>query len=465
MLDRFFRDAAGQPHNRVNIDFHVGEMGISLDIAGDALTYLTSRGLVQRHNSDWLYLTERGIAASIQETDLTTLEPMNYASTPDGPHLVLITVDKQTVYPVTDQVVIGRALETDIPIDDKRASKRHAVIRHEGENYILEDLESANGTVVNGNYCVQPTELAHNDEIVIGRTMFVFQRTGLSVAEEESPSPVHPPQQEVSTDDVPPVLEPEYQSWPPPHSPTPGSLEPHIMEPSPPWPSYASPGSVQPASPVERWADNIHPNDEPPALAPRVLSRSRSGLDMEQAMEELRPTLISYDRPVHQKISNTPKVMEEPALPVAVVRDTRKASGSAAPSSLQAEENTSVDQPILEMPEAPADISKTIHSDPLPHMTASPTAEEEEAATADLPPLTREDFEAALRTNNHHQQPAVPAAPTAEWLTRLTEDLGRLRERARAAVGEKEPDHAVLLAINVLLTHPLVKGLAEAEDS
>ena len=65
--------------------------------------------------------------------------------------------------------VIGRSEDADISIDRTEASRYHAKISVEGTNAVIEDLNSKNGTFVNGKRLDQPTPLSNGDEIWIGR--------------------------------------------------------------------------------------------------------------------------------------------------------------------------------------------------------------------------------------------------------------------------------------------------------
>jgi pSer/pThr/pTyr-binding forkhead associated (FHA) protein len=70
---------------------------------------------------------------------------------------------------------IGRAVENDIVITSKRVSREHAQLRKEGWRILLEDLDSTNGTFLNGERIFQPVELRDGDQIKIGDVTFAFQ--------------------------------------------------------------------------------------------------------------------------------------------------------------------------------------------------------------------------------------------------------------------------------------------------
>jgi hypothetical protein len=72
-------------------------------------------------------------------------------------------------------VVLGRSRESDVRVDDPNVSRRHAEIRQEGATYWLVDLDSTNGTEVNGRR-VSRAKLADGDTIVLGGTEIVFGR-------------------------------------------------------------------------------------------------------------------------------------------------------------------------------------------------------------------------------------------------------------------------------------------------
>ena len=70
------------------------------------------------------------------------------------------------------RVIIGRG-DADVPLDDPRASRRHASLEVYGAALLLlKDLGSTNGTFVNGRR-VTACELSDGDEIRLGDTTLV----------------------------------------------------------------------------------------------------------------------------------------------------------------------------------------------------------------------------------------------------------------------------------------------------
>jgi pSer/pThr/pTyr-binding forkhead associated (FHA) protein/tetratricopeptide (TPR) repeat protein len=72
-----------------------------------------------------------------------------------------------------EEISIGRGSSCDIIIEDKKASRKHCIVKRIGGSFILKDLGSANGTYVNG-IKVSEQELAGEDTIKIGTTEFNF---------------------------------------------------------------------------------------------------------------------------------------------------------------------------------------------------------------------------------------------------------------------------------------------------
>ncbi|HTR61160.1 MAG TPA: FHA domain-containing protein [Candidatus Binataceae bacterium] len=73
-----------------------------------------------------------------------------------------------------DKTAIGYSRDNDLVIDSSTVSARHAVIQRNPAGYSVADLESTNGTFVNGSRIQGSTLLARGDEIRFGDARFAF---------------------------------------------------------------------------------------------------------------------------------------------------------------------------------------------------------------------------------------------------------------------------------------------------
>ena len=69
---------------------------------------------------------------------------------------------------VNGPVVVGRSPGADIVIGDSFVSGKHARFTLSGKDLVVEDLQSTNGTLINGRPLLVPTIIHKNDEVVIG---------------------------------------------------------------------------------------------------------------------------------------------------------------------------------------------------------------------------------------------------------------------------------------------------------
>ena len=100
--------------------------------------------------------------------------------TMENPRLLVLSdiMRGQSFVVEKEKFVVGRLNEKDIDltIGDKSLSGRHAIIsREQGRTYIT-DLESTNGTRINGNLIVAntPTKLSSGDVIELGQIELIF---------------------------------------------------------------------------------------------------------------------------------------------------------------------------------------------------------------------------------------------------------------------------------------------------
>jgi DNA-binding response OmpR family regulator len=66
------------------------------------------------------------------------------------------------------RIVLGRAPECDVVLEGRLISRQHAAISRAGQVYTLEDLDSHNGTTVNGQRLAAPWQLRNGDRIELG---------------------------------------------------------------------------------------------------------------------------------------------------------------------------------------------------------------------------------------------------------------------------------------------------------
>jgi signal transduction histidine kinase/pSer/pThr/pTyr-binding forkhead associated (FHA) protein len=69
---------------------------------------------------------------------------------------------------------VGRDSSAQLQLHDDEASRRHAEITREHGRYTLTDLQSSNGTWLNGRRLSEPQELKTGDRVQIGRTLLLF---------------------------------------------------------------------------------------------------------------------------------------------------------------------------------------------------------------------------------------------------------------------------------------------------
>ncbi len=74
-----------------------------------------------------------------------------------------------------DRVVIGRTAESDVVVSDPGVSRQHAEVRREDGEFVIADLGSTNGTMVNASTIGEHT-LREGDRITVGKTVLEFRR-------------------------------------------------------------------------------------------------------------------------------------------------------------------------------------------------------------------------------------------------------------------------------------------------
>ena len=98
----------------------------------------------------------------------------------DGVYLKLINRKDSLPFKVKEyyflgeEVSLGRGNENKIVIKDPYISKNHLKIVEDEGNYYLEDLNSANGTYLNGDKIMDVVKLKNGDRIRVGQVEFLY---------------------------------------------------------------------------------------------------------------------------------------------------------------------------------------------------------------------------------------------------------------------------------------------------
>lgn len=99
-------------------------------------------------------------------------------------YLILESSEPHETFPITqDFTHIGRSTQNDVVIDDPHISRIHARIIRQRGVFLLEDLNSTNGTFVNERRVVHPVVLQAGDTIRLGpnvRLRFVGPESDLT---------------------------------------------------------------------------------------------------------------------------------------------------------------------------------------------------------------------------------------------------------------------------------------------
>ncbi len=117
---------------------------------------------------------QQSSAAADLAAGFTTKVPVRPAF--PGAGSTLTSLPDGRVYPLhRSPTTLGRSPDNDIILDDRRVSRHHAHLLAEADSILLRDLQSANGTRVNGKR-VTEQKLRTSDLISLGGVELVFRR-------------------------------------------------------------------------------------------------------------------------------------------------------------------------------------------------------------------------------------------------------------------------------------------------
>ena len=115
--------------------------------------------------------------------------------------LCLTGENKGVSYYITGKrSVMGRGEESDIVIYDQKASREHIELIMKGDEFLLTDLDSQNGVIVN-DLKVTQYKLKDNDKIIIGHTIYKYNFFNIEYAMESQEAD----EGEVEGDEIPEI--------------------------------------------------------------------------------------------------------------------------------------------------------------------------------------------------------------------------------------------------------------------
>jgi len=158
------------------------------DLSSANGTFVNAQRLVNNtrllHDGDEIHLSKVLIYYEIVRSESTEPVPTTIKTTePLGQSGSFLVVsggpDLGQQYPLWgDVITIGRASREatwEIRLTDRAVSRPHARLEHRDDGFYLVDLDSANGTLLNGIPVQAPAVLKDGDEISVGETRITFR--------------------------------------------------------------------------------------------------------------------------------------------------------------------------------------------------------------------------------------------------------------------------------------------------
>jgi len=99
------------------------------------------------------------------------------AAAQERPHGILRRLDGEAsaVFPLAPVTSIGRAPGNTIVLEDDYVSNEHALLMLRGQQWWVEDLNSRNGTLLNGERLHAPTIISAGDVLTIGSSQLKLE--------------------------------------------------------------------------------------------------------------------------------------------------------------------------------------------------------------------------------------------------------------------------------------------------
>lgn len=108
------------------------------------------------------------------EVDALHLATPDWVEPPQDPRILVELASDRKIRLEAPECTLGRSSSCTVPIDDPNASRTHAQIEQREQDWWIVDLDSTNGTLVNGSR-VKQRRLTPGDRITIGASEFEFR--------------------------------------------------------------------------------------------------------------------------------------------------------------------------------------------------------------------------------------------------------------------------------------------------
>lgn len=121
------------------------------------------------------FLCAEALSSQAKSQIRNQAKAMNKAQQSNVAYAVLVdVVTHKPIYLRKKDVLIGRGSNADIQIALDTVSSEHARIHLTSQGWALSDLNSHNGTKLNGRYITQPQLIFDEDMITFGERVFIF---------------------------------------------------------------------------------------------------------------------------------------------------------------------------------------------------------------------------------------------------------------------------------------------------
>lgn len=135
----------------------------------DGQEIVENNDIITIGNVPFKFVCEEALSPSSKKSIRTQVNTSNVA------YGVLVDItNKRPIYLKKKDVLIGRGEDADIRIASQAVSAHHARIHQTSRGWALSDLDSHNGTKLNGRYINQPQLIFDEDMITFGDKVFIF---------------------------------------------------------------------------------------------------------------------------------------------------------------------------------------------------------------------------------------------------------------------------------------------------